>query len=344
MSKQIIFQNIAHEGDISSILGITDDEINTFDDENIPEEFPILALTNSILYPGMIIPITISRDKSIAAIKYSDKKDKYVAILTQKDKNLDDPDLKDLYHTGTIAKILKNLKMPDGSYTAIIQGKYRFNLIDLVQKEPFLKGKVDIILDEIPKSDIEFTAIVEAITEKARKIVELSPQIPNEAIIMLENVKSKIFLLNFLAANLNVSIEVKQELLEIGNIKLRAQKILQLVDNELHMLEIKGNIETKVRKDIEKTQRDYFLNQQLKTIQEELGQNTNSEEITKFEQRAKQKKWPEDVKEKFYKELNKLKRTQSHMPDYSVMLNYIELLLDLPWDEYTKKIISDSKR
>ena len=336
MTKEIKFQNIVHEGDISSILGITDDEMNVFDDEKLPEEFPILALTNSILYPGMIIPITISRDKSIAAVKFAEKTDGYVAILTQKDKNNEDPEIDDLYHTGTVAKILKKLKMPDGSFTAIIQGKYRFNLLELTKTEPFLKGKINIILDELPKSDIEFTALLEAIKEKARKIVEMSPQIPNEAIIMLENVKSKIFLLNFLASNLNVSIDVKQELLEIGDIKLRAKRILHLIDNELHMLEIKGNIESKVRKDIEKTQRDYFLNQQLKTIQDELGQNPNQEDIEKFEKIAKTKKWPKDIAEKFDKELNKLKRMQSHMPDYSVMLNYIELLLDLPWNEYSK--------
>ena len=336
MSKEIIFQNIVHEGDISSILGVTDDEINVLGDEKLPEEFPVLALTNSILYPGMIIPITISRPKSITAVKYAEKSDGWVAILTQKDKNVEDPEINELYHTGTIAKILKKLKMPDGSYTAIIQGKFRFNLIELTSVEPFLKGKVDIILDNLPENDMEFVAMVEAIKEKARKIVELSPQIPNEAIIMLENVKSKIFLLNFLASNLNVTIDVKQELLEISDLKNRSRRILQLIDNELHILEIKGNIESKVRKDIEKTQRDYFLSQQLKTIQEELGQNPNAEEFQKFENLAKTKKWPEEVAEKFNKELNKLKRMQSHMPDYSVMLNYVELLLELPWQEYSQ--------
>ncbi|MGE5357088.1 MAG: endopeptidase La [Deltaproteobacteria bacterium] len=335
MSKEILFQNIVHEGDISSILGITDDEINLLNDEILPEEFPVLALTNSILYPGMIIPITISRNKSVAAVNHAEKSDGWIAILTQKDKNVEDPDINELYHTGTIAKILKKLKMPDGTYTAIIQGKFRFRLLTLTALEPFLKGRVEIDLDILPDNDMEFLATIEAIKEKARKIVELSPQIPNEAIIMLENVKSNIFLLNFLASNLNVSIDVKQELLEISNIKLRSSKILQLIDNELHILELKGNIESKVRKDIEKTQRDYFLSQQLKTIQEELGQNPNAEDFLKFEQMAKTKKWPDDVKEKFEKELGKLKRMQSHMPDYSVMLNYIELLLELPWQDYS---------
>jgi len=336
MPKEIIFQNIVHEGDISSILGVTDDEINVFGEEKLPEEYPVLALTNSILYPGMIIPITISRPKSVAAVNYAEKSEGWIAILTQKDKNVEEPEIHELYHTGTIARILKKLKMPDGTYTAIIQGKFRFKLIELTYVEPFLKGKVEIELDVLPENDMEFMAMVEAIKEKARKIVELSPQIPNEAIIMLENVKSNIFLLNFLASNLNVTIDVKQELLEISDIKERSKKILELIDNELHLLEIKGNIESKVRKDIEKTQRDYFLNQQLKTIQEELGQNPNAEDFEKFENLAKTKKWPEEVADKFEKELNKLKRMQSHMPDYSVMLNYIELLLELPWQDYSQ--------
>ncbi len=336
MPKEIIFQNIVHEGDISSILGVTDDEINVFGEEELPEEYPVLALTNSILYPGMIIPITISRPKSVAAVNYAEKSKGWIAILTQKDKNVEEPEIHELYHTGTIARILKKLKMPDGTYTAIIQGKYRFKLIELTAIEPFLKGKVEIELDVLPENDMEFMAMVEAIKEKARKIVELSPQIPNEAIIMLENVKSNIFLLNFLASNLNVTIDVKQELLEISDIKERSKRILELIDNELHLLEIKGNIEFKVRKDIEKNQRDYFLNQQLKTIQEELGQNPNAEEFEKFEKMAKTKKWPVDVADKFEKELNKLKRMQSHMPDYSVMLNYIELLLELPWQDYSQ--------
>lgn len=336
MPKEIIFQNIVHEGDISSILGVTDDEINVFGEEKLPEEYPVLALTNSILYPGMIIPITISRPKSVAAVNFAEKSEGWIAILTQKDKNVEEPEIHELYHTGTIARILKKLKMPDGTYTAIIQGKFRFKLIELTSIEPFLKGKVEIELDVLPENDMEFVAMVEAIKEKARKIVELSPQIPNEAIIMLENVKSNIFLLNFLASNLNVTIDVKQELLEISDIKERSKRILELIDNELHLLEIKGNIESKVRKDIEKTQRDYFLNQQLKTIQEELGQNPNAEDFEKFEKLAKTKKWPDDVADKFDKELNKLKRMQSHMPDYSVMLNYIELLLELPWQDYSQ--------
>lgn len=336
MSIEKIFQNLAHDGDFSAILGITDDEINVFGDEKLPDEFPILALTNSILYPGMIIPITISRIKSVEAVNYAERSHGWVAIMTQKDKNTEDPDITDLYQTGTLARILKKLKMPDGTYTAIIQGKYRFKLNELTATEPFLKGKLDIILDKMPANDIEFNATIESIKEKARKIVEISPQIPNEAIIMLENVKSNIFLLNFLAANLNVDLSVKQELLEISDLKQRASNILRLIDNELHMLEIKGNIESKVRKDIEKTQRDYFLNQQLKTIQEELGQNPNAEQFQKFEEIAKTKKWPEEAAEKFDKELNKLKRMQPHMPDYSVMLNYVELLLDLPWYEYSQ--------
>ena len=284
----------------------------------------------------MIIPITISRPKSVAAVNYAEKSEGWIAILTQKDKNVEEPEIHELYHTGTIARILKKLKMPDGTYTAIIQGKFRFKLIELTSIEPFLKGKVEIELDVLPENDMEFVAMVEAIKEKARKIVELSPQIPNEAIIMLENVKSNIFLLNFLASNLNVTIDVKQELLEISDIKERSKRILELIDNELHLLEIKGNIESKVRKDIEKTQRDYFLNQQLKTIQEELGQNPNAEDFEKFEKLAKTKKWPDEVADKFDKELNKLKRMQSHMPDYSVMLNYIELLLELPWQDYSQ--------
>lgn len=336
MKKEKIFQNIITEGDISSVLGVSDEEINILDEENLPSDFPILALTNSILYPGMVIPITIGRKKSVKAIEFAEKYDNWIAILTQEDKNNEDPGENDLYQTGTIAKILKNLKMPDGTYTTIIQGKYRFRLKELTSVEPFLKGTVKIAVDDLPKKDIEFEALVESIKERARKIVEMSPQIPNEAIIMLENVKSKIFLLNFLASNLNISIAKKQEILEINSIKERAQKILNLINSELKMLEVKGQIESKVRKDIEKTQKDYFLNQQLKTIQEELGENPQKEEFEKFELKSKKKKWPQEVADKFKKEMIKIKRMNSHMPDYSVTLNYIELLLDLPWEEYTK--------
>ena len=322
--------------DLSTILNATDDELNLIDDENFPEEFPVLALTNSILFPGMIIPITVGRKKSLAAVDYAENHDSWIVILSQKDKNVEDPGFDDLYKYGTLAKILKTLRMPDGTLTAIIQGKYRFQVDELTANEPFLKGKGTVIKDQLPEKDMEFEALLEAIKERARKIVEVSPQIPNEAIIMLENVKSKNFLLNFLASNLNIPLSDKQSLLEIDNVKERAQKILKLLDMELQMLEVKGKIEQKVKKEIEKTQRDYFLNQQLKTIQEELGQSPQQDEIKKFEERAKTKKWPEEAALKFKKELDKLKRMQPHMPDYSVSLNYLELLLDLPWNEYTQ--------
>ncbi len=330
-----IFQNIINDGDISAVLGITDDEISAIDVENMPEEFPVLALTNSILYPGMVIPITIGRSKSVAAINYAENHEGWIVILTQKDRNVEDPKADDLYHVGTIAKILKKLKMPDGTYTAIIQGKYRFLLHEFTSLKPFLKGKGNILPDILPEKDLEFNALIESIKERARKIIEMSPQIPNEAIIMIENVKSNIFLLNFLASNLNIPINEKQEILEINDIKDRGRKILHLIESELKMLEVKGKIESKVRKDLEKTQRDYFLNQQLKTIQEELGQNPQQDELNNLEKKAKKKKWPKEVATKFKKELDKLKRMQPHMPDYSVTLNYLELLLDLPWNEYT---------
>ncbi len=336
MSKEIIFQNMLGDGDLNSILGVTDDEMNELDTENINKEMPVLALTNSILFPGMIIPITIGRKKSVKAIDHAEEGDGWVAVMTQEDLDTDDPEEKDLYHTGTVARVIKNLKMPDGSYTAIIQGKHKAKLTKLTSTTPFLMGEVDIIPDEIPENDIEFDAIVQAIKEKARKIVEMSPQIPNEAIIMIENVKSKTFLLNFLASNLNIPISEKQELLEIDDIKKRANKILYLTNNELKIVEIKGQIESKVKKDIEKTQKDYFLNQQLKTIQEELGNNPQNDEFEKIEKRAKQKKWSDEVKKRFYKEFEKLKKMNPHLPEYSVTLNYLELFLDLPWNTYSK--------
>ncbi len=336
MSKEIIFQNMLGDGDLNSILGVTDDEMSELDIENINKEMPILALTNSILFPGMIIPITIGRKKSVKAIDYAEENDGWIAVMTQEDSDSDDPEEKDLYHTGTIARIIKNLKMPDGSYTAIIQGKHKAVLKKLTSTTPFLMGEVDIIADDIPENDIELDAIVQSIKEKARKIIEMSPQIPNEAIIMIENVKSKTFLLNFLASNLNVPISDKQELLEINDRKKKANKILHLTNNELKIVEIKGKIESKVKKDIEKSQKDYFLNQQLKTIQEELGNNPQNDEFEKIEKRAKQKKWSEEVKKRFYKEFEKLKKMNPHLPEYSVTLNYLELFLDLPWNKYSK--------
>lgn len=310
------------------------------DEQNIGETYsdvlPVLVLKNTVLFPGIVIPITVTRDKSIRAINEAYADDRIIAVLSQKDSKIEDPEFNDLYRVGTIARIIKLIRMPDGSTTAILQGRKRFGLVDLLAEDPYVRAAIQVLTYIDPKNKLEFEALIASIIDKAQQIIEISPNIPSEAVVMLKNINSHSFLLNFIASNLGAKIEQKQRILEINKLWEKASTIFTLMDSELQLLELKDKIESKVRTDIEKQQRDYFLNQQLKTIQEELGQEPHEEDFERLSERSKKKKWSKHVSEVFQKELKKLRRMNPQVAEYSVQLNYLELLLDLPWEDYTK--------
>jgi len=311
-----------------------EDEMQNAD---IPEILSILPLRNTVLFPGVVIPITVGRDKSIKLVKEAYKGDRTIGVVAQKDMNVEDPNFNQLNKIGTVANIIKVLQMPDGNTTVIIQGKQRFKLSELIQAEPYIKAKVERFPEAKPKtSSREFKALISSIKELALQIIQLSPHLPSEAGIAIKNIESPTFLVNFISSNLSLELNPKQELLEIKDFVKRAQLLLEHLTTEIQMLELKNQIQNKVRVDLDKQQRDYFLNQQLKTIQEELGGNTPDLEMEDLKKRAKSKKWSKEVGEHFNKEIEKLARINPAAADYSVQLNYLELLLDLPWGEYTK--------
>ena len=309
-----------------------EDDMNS---EETPEILSILPLRNTVLFPGVVIPITVGRDKSIKLIKEAYKGDRVIGVVAQKDVSIEDPTFEQLHNVGTVANIIKMLQMPDGNTTVIIQGKQRFQLVQEMQTEPFIKAVVAKFTETKHKNDKEFKSLVAAIKEMSSQIIQLSPNIPSEAGIALKNIESTSFLINFISSNMNAEMADKQKMLEMGNLRKRADMVMELLTQELQMLELKNQIQTKVRTDLDKQQRDYFLNQQLKTIQEELG-NSSDLEFEALQARAKKKKWKVEVKEHFNKELEKLGRMNPAAPDYSIQMNYLELLLELPWNEFTK--------
>jgi len=310
-----------------------EDEMNN---EETPEILSILPLRNTVLFPGVVIPITVGRDKSIKLIKEAYKGDKIIGVVSQLDVSIEDPTFDQLNKVGTVAHIIKMLQMPDGNTTVIIQGKQRFQLIEEVQSEPYIKVTISKFNEVKHKNDKEFKALVASIREMSSQIIQLSPNIPSEAAMALKNIESTSFLINFISSNMNADVKDKQKMLEMNNLRERALMVMELLTLELQMLELKNQIQSKVRTDLDKQQRDYFLNQQLKTIQEELGGNSSDLEYEALEVRARKKKWSVQVKEHFHKELEKLGRMNPAAPDYSVQINYLELLLDLPWNDFTK--------
>lgn len=302
----------------------------------IPEALSILPLRNTVLFPGVVIPITVGRDKSIKLVKEAYKGSKTIGVVSQKDMTVEDPGFEELNKVGTVAHIIKVLQMPDGNTTVIIQGKQRFNLVEIVETEPYLKARVEKFNEAKPKMTKHFKATISTLKEMALQIIQLSPNLPSEAGIAIKNIESPSFLINFISSNINVEMIKKQELLQIPKVENRAKLLLELLTTEIQMLELKHQIQNKVRVDLDKQQRDYFLNQQLKTIQEELGGNTPDLELEELKKRGKTKKWALDIEKHFNKELEKLSRINPAAADYSVQLNYLELLLDLPWNETTK--------
>lgn len=315
---------------------LTNEDEEHMNNEQLPEIVSVLPLRNTVLFPGVVIPITVGRDKSIKLIKDAYASDRIIGVVSQKDVSIEDPKLSDLNSIGTIAQILRMLRMPDGNTTVIIQGKRRFKIADIVQDEPYLRAKVEAFSD-VPSihKDEEFNAIVDSLKDISMEIIQQSPNIPSEASFAIRNIESPSFLINFISSNMNADVDKKQYLLEMNDLKDRATKVLEHLTKELQMLELKNQIQSKVKTDLDKQQREYFLNQQLKTIQEELGGNTPDKEISEMRERAKAKKWNKSVEEVFNKEMDRLNRINPAAAEYSVTMNYLELLLELPWEEHT---------
>jgi ATP-dependent Lon protease len=329
------FSNIIDD-DAEFIPLMTAEDEEQMNLEHIPEELPILPLRNTVLFPGVVIPITVGRDKSIRLIKDANKKDRIIGVVAQKDVNIDDPTAADLNQIGTVAMIIKMLRMPDGNTTAIIQGKRRFSLQEITVEEPYFRARIAPFEEIRPKADDkEFAALVSTLKDTALQIIKQSPNIPSEAGFAIKNIDSPSFLINFISSNMNADVAHKQSMLEVADLKQRAELVLQHITRELQMLELKNQIQTKVKIDIDQQQREYFLHQQLKTIQEELGGNVFEEEVVEMREKAEKKQWNESVKKHFFKELDKIQRMNPNAAEYSVQRNYLDLLLELPWNEFT---------
>lgn len=314
---------------------ISHEEDHAFQAEEIPDEIGILTLKNTVLFPGVSIPITVGRDKSILLVKDAVKtQDRKIGVVAQKNVNIEDPGIEDLYTCGTLAHILRMIKMPDGSITIFIQGRSKFQIDNFTTQEPFFRANVSKRSEEYPESD-EGKALIYNLKEEANKIIDLSPNLPSEAKIALENIDGLSFLIHFIAANLNLELAEKQELLEIDSLLEKGQMVLQYLHNELQVLELSEEIQTRVRSDLDQQQREYILRQQIRAIQDELGESTFDSELDEFKARAEGKNWPEDVQHVFMKELTRLSRLTPAMPDYSVVTNYLDWLLELPWKNYS---------
>ena len=324
------------EMDFMPIIPFNENEGEGQDESIIPNELPLLPLRNTVLFPGVVIPITVGRDKSIKAIAESYKTDKLVGVLAQKDSNTEDPGVTDLVNVGTVAKIIKLIKMPDGGTTAILQGKRRFYLKKITLEEPYFKGEVEKLEDEVVNDDQPFDASVASIKDLASQIIQLSPNIPTEASMILRNIENPAFLIHFVGSNLNCDLMEKQHLLEMNDLRTRAEMLLKLLQKELQFVELKNKVTTKTKTELDKQQREYFLQQQLKSIKEELGGDTNDRELQEMKKKGEAKKWPQAAKDLFQKEIEKLERMHPSTPDYSTVYNHVDLMLDLPWDEYTK--------
>lgn len=303
---------------------------------DVPTEIALLPLRNTVLFPGVVLPITVGRDKSIKAVNDAYKSDKLIGVVAQKDSAVEDPSLKDLESIGTVAKIVKLIKMPDGGTTVIIQGKSRFLIESVYTDEPYFKAIIRKLDEESSPKDADFDAYVSNIKDLATEIIQLSPNIPTEASIILRNIENPSFLIHFVSSNLNTDIKDKQRLLELNHIRQRADLLMQLLQKELQFAELKNKVTTKTRTELDKQQREYFLQQQLKSIKEELGGDANSQELKEMLKKADAKKWPAAARDMFRKGAEKLERMHPSTPDYSVVYNHLDLMLELPWEEYTE--------
>ena len=324
------------EMDFLPIIPLNETDQDDLNGIEVPDEIALLPLRNTVLFPGVVLPITVGRDKSIKAVNDAYKGDKLIGVVAQKDSNVEEPEVKDLEDIGTVAKIVKLIKMPDGGTTIIIQGKSRFLIESIVDEEPYFKAKIKKLDEEESPKDEDFNAYVANIKDLAADIVQLSPNIPTEASIILRNIENPAFLIHFVSSNLNTDIKDKQRLLELNQIRQRADLLMQLLQKELQFVELKNKVTSKTRTELDKQQRDYFLQQQMKSIKEELGGDSNSQEIKEMQKKAEEKKWPVAAKEMFKKGIEKLERMHPSTPDFSVVYNHLDLMLDLPWETYTE--------
>ncbi len=342
MSKKNLFnidnlsaQDIDENSELIPLM-TPEDEIE-ISKEELPSTLPVLSLRNTVLFPGVVIPITASRDKSIKLIKDANNFNKLIGVVAQKDESVEDPKVNDIYTIGTVAKILKVLQMPDGNTTVIIQGKKRFEIERVISDSPYITSNIKDYPEENPgNTNSKFSATIDSIKDLSLDIIKRNPNIPSEASFAIKNIESKSFLINFVSSNLNLPVKEKQALLEINDLQKRALKTLKHMNVEFKKLKIKNDIQSKVQNDLSQQQREYFLHQQMKTIQEELGGVSHDSEIDEMKKRAKVKKWNIEIKTHFEKELSKLQRMNPQVSEYSVQRNYLDLLLDLPWNEFSK--------
>jgi ATP-dependent Lon protease len=323
------------EMDFMPIIPMNEEESDADKDMVYPDTIPVLPLRNTVLFPGVVIPITVGRDKSIKAVGDAYKTNKLIAVLAQRDSSVEDPVATDLVNIGTVARIIKLIKMPDGGTTVILQGKRRFSLLEMLTDDPYFKARVAYLQEEEVPADQDFEAYVGSIKEMASQIIQLSPNIPSEAAIILKNIENAAFLIHFVSGNMNTELKEKQAILEMNDIRMRAEELTRLLNRDLQFAQLKDQVTNKTRTEIDKQQRDYFLQQQLKSIKEELGSD-NVAEIHEMRKKAELKKWPQSAKNAFNTGIEKLERMHPSTPDYSVVYNHLDLLLDLPWDEVTE--------
>ncbi len=324
------------EMEFMPIVPLGEDEMDEQEKGNLPSEIPVIALRNTVLFPNVVLPITVAREKSVKAITEAAKNGKWIGVIAQKDVNNEDPMPDDIYSVGTLAKIVKQIKMPDGNTTIFIMGRMRFKVESYTQIDPYFAAQIKYLEDKFPVENAEFDALVASIKDHSERIAQQSPNLPNETSIVLRNIEQQSFLVHFVASNISAKLADKQALLEENDVQARAERLLQLLQSELQLVELKNEITNKTRADIDRQQREYFLQQQMKSIREELGGDPNEREIRDLQKRAEEMKWPEAAKELFQKNIEKLERMHPSTPDYSVIYNHLDLMLDLPWETYTE--------
>ena len=307
------------------------------ENEALPEIVPILPLRNTVLFPGVVIPITAGRDKSIQLIKDANSADKIIGVVAQKNQSIENPGSKDIYELGTVAQILRVLKMPDGNTTVIIQGKKRFKIKNILKEEPYIKSEIDAVADDIPDiNDKEFSATIDSIKDLALQIINENPNIPSEASFAIKNIQTPSFLINFVASNMNVNAGAKQKILAEVSLYQRALMCLRHMNEEYQKLALKNDIQSRVRSEMDTQQREYYLHQQMKTIQEELGGVSYEEEVDEMRVKSKKKLWNDKVESHFNKAVSKLQRMNPQVAEYSIQRNYLDLFLDLPWNYFSE--------
>jgi ATP-dependent Lon protease len=333
--KESLFARAEDDLDFMPIIPLNETDNDGLNDIEIPKELPVLPLRNTVLFPGVVLPITVGRDKSIKAVTDAYKADRLIGVLAQKDSSIEDPTVTDLEDVGTVARIIKLIKMPDGGTTVILQGKRRFKVGAITAEDPYFKAQVVLLQEEEAPKEQDFEAYVSNIKDLAAQIIQLSPNIPSEASIILKNIENPSFLIHFISSNLNTELHEKQQLLEIHHIKSRADLLMQLLQRELQFAELKNKLTNKTKTELDKQQREYFLQQQLKSIKDELGGDSNEREVKEMQKKAENKKWPPAARDLFRKGVERLERMHPSTPDYSVVYNHLDLMLELPWEDYT---------